>query len=378
MASSPALLSEAVSASDDCVLGGALEVSGSPALGHDPLAPLGRHGDVRITADLRAGLSGADVLIDFTRPEATLAHLDACVAAGTGIVIGTTGFDDAGKAAIRRASERTGVVFSPNMSVGVNATFKLLEMAAKMMNRNALPGSVVTDKLLVELEREQNSPDKGAGARILRAARMYAIMKGMGFAGVHIGGHNLKYEQVEEIILQGEVLAPQWANLVHYFDYPIPDGFYYFERDPETGLNCEKTTDRQNSPSDAAVECSYGFSKAVHNLLLEPGKNFYSVMKNICSKIEGTKIEGIFHKLEQLTKVVLYDCRDCGDCALIDLAYICPMSQCPKNQRNGACGGSFEGWCEVYPGKKKEIGWFPVSLTQPAIDEELLKKILGI
>lgn len=227
--------------------------------------------------------------------------------------------------------------------------------AAKMMNRNALPGSVVTDKLLVELEREQNSPDKGAGARILRAARMYAIMKGMGFAGVHIGGHNLKYEQVEEIILQGEALASQWANLVHYFDYPIPDGFYYFERDPETGLNCEKTTARQNSPSDAAVECSYGFSKAVHNLLLEPGKNFYGVMKNICSKIEGTKIEGIFHKLEQLTKVVLYDCRDCGDCALIDLAYICPMSQCPKNQRNGACGGSFEGWCEVYPGKKKCI-----------------------
>ena len=75
------------------------------------------------------------MLIDFTRPEATLAHLDACVAAGTAIVIGTTGFDDAGKAAIRRASERIGVVFSPNMSVGVNATFKLLEMAAKMMNR---------------------------------------------------------------------------------------------------------------------------------------------------------------------------------------------------------------------------------------------------
>ncbi|MEQ8164184.1 MAG: methylenetetrahydrofolate reductase, partial [Smithellaceae bacterium] len=72
--------------------------------------------------------------------------------------------------------------------------------AARMMNRNALPGSVVTDKLLVELEREQNSPDKGAVARILRAARLYAIMKGMGFAGVHIGGHNLKYEQVEEII----------------------------------------------------------------------------------------------------------------------------------------------------------------------------------
>jgi methylenetetrahydrofolate reductase (NADPH) len=52
-------------------------------------------------------------------------------------------------------------------------------------------------------------------------------------------------------------------------------------------------------------------------------------------------------------KVLIYDCKDCGDCALTDLAYSCPMSQCPKNQRNGACGGSYNGWCEVYPGKRK-------------------------
>jgi len=246
--------------------------------------------------------------------------------------------------------------------------------AARMMNRNALPGSVVTDKLLVELEREQNSPDKGTGARILRAARLYAIMKGMGFAGVHIGGHNLKYEQVEEIIRGGEALVSQWTDLVRYFDYPIPGGFYYFERIPETGLNAEKTTDRQNRPPDASVECSYGFSQAVHNVFLEPGKNFYGMMKNICLKIEGTKMEGIFHKLEHLTKIALYDCKDCGDCALIDLAYICPMSQCPKNQRNGACGGSFEGWCEVYPGKKKCIYVRAYARLKKNRQENLLEK----
>ena len=76
-------------------------------------------------------------------------------------------------------------------------------------------------------------------------------------------------------------------------------------------------------------------------------------MKNISKKIEGSKVESLFHKLEHLTKVALFDCRDCGDCALIDLAYLCPMSQCPKNQRNGPCGGSFRGWCEVYPEKRK-------------------------
>ncbi len=78
-------------------------------------------------------------------------------------------------------------------------------------------------------------------------------------------------------------------------------------------------------------------------------------MKTLCGKVAGSRAEGSFHKLEHLSKVALFDCRDCGDCARIDTAYLCPMSQCPKNQRNGACGGSYQGWCEVYPGKKQCI-----------------------
>jgi 4-hydroxy-tetrahydrodipicolinate reductase len=128
------MLIEAALAEPDASIAAALDRADSPDIGRDCGEFLGRATGTRVTSDLRA-LAGCDVLVDFTRPEATLAHLDACVAAGTGIVIGTTGFDDAGKAAIRRAAERIGVVFSPNMSVGVNATFKLLEMAAKMMNR---------------------------------------------------------------------------------------------------------------------------------------------------------------------------------------------------------------------------------------------------
>ena len=213
--------------------------------------------------------------------------------------------------------------------------------AAQKMNRNDLPGSVVTDKLLAELERERNDSDKGVSARILRAARMYAIMKGMGFAGVHIGGHNIKYEQVEEIIRKGEQLTPQWADLVRHFDYPIPGGFYYYERDPETGLNLDVPNGRQYRPLDAKIEATYGFSRLFHKFMFEPQKNLYGLMKSICRTVEGTKMEGLFHKLEHVTKAVLFDCKDCGDCALIDLAYLCPISQCPKNERNGACGGSF-------------------------------------
>ena len=75
-------------------------------------------------------------------------------------------------------------------------------------------------------------------------------------------------------------------------------------------------------------------------------------MRDISRSVEGSRVEGVFHKLEHLTKVALFDCRDCGDCALTDVAYICPMSRCPKHQRNGACGGSYNGWCEVYPEKQ--------------------------
>jgi 4-hydroxy-tetrahydrodipicolinate reductase len=110
----------------------ALDRPDSPELGHDCGDFLGRRSGVPIVADL-GRLADADVLIDFTRPEGTAAHLAACRRSGVRMVIGTTGLDEAGKAAIREASESIGIVFAPNMSVGVNATFRLLEVAAAIL-----------------------------------------------------------------------------------------------------------------------------------------------------------------------------------------------------------------------------------------------------
>ena len=128
------MLVEAILNADDCTLTGALDVPGSPALGTDPAAFLGKDSGVRITADLAQGLQGADCLIDFTRPEGTLAHLKVCEQLGVKLVIGTTGFTDAQKTEIADASQRVAVVMAPNMSVGVNVTLKLLQMAAKAMS----------------------------------------------------------------------------------------------------------------------------------------------------------------------------------------------------------------------------------------------------
>jgi 4-hydroxy-tetrahydrodipicolinate reductase len=126
------MLIEATLAAPDLQLVVALDRADSPALGRDAGEFMGRATGVKITADL-AALAAAEVLIDFTRPEATLAHLAACSAHGVKLVIGTTGFDAAGRAAIATAAERVAIVFAPNMSVGVNAALKLLEQAARIL-----------------------------------------------------------------------------------------------------------------------------------------------------------------------------------------------------------------------------------------------------
>ena len=128
------MLIEAIAHSGDCALTGALDVPTSPAIGLDAAAFSGHASGVLIHSDLREGLKNASVLIDFTRPEGTLAHLAVCREMGIKLVIGTTGFSDAQKADIALAAKDIAIVMAPNMSVGVSVTLKLLEMAAKALS----------------------------------------------------------------------------------------------------------------------------------------------------------------------------------------------------------------------------------------------------
>ena len=128
------MLIEAVLADSELDLVAALDIADSPALGQDACAFLGRSSGVVITSDLRAGLGNAQVLIDFTRPEGTLAHLAVCREWGVKAVIGTTGFSDAQRADIAEHAKHIAVVMAPNMSVGVNVVLKLLDMAARALN----------------------------------------------------------------------------------------------------------------------------------------------------------------------------------------------------------------------------------------------------
>ena len=127
------MLVQAVLADEGLQLSGALDVAGSAQIGHDAAAALGRSSGTMIVSDVRQGLQGAQVLIDFTRPEGTMAHLALCRELGVNLVIGTTGFSEAQKQQITEAAGDIAIVMAPNMSVGVNVTLRLLQMAAQAL-----------------------------------------------------------------------------------------------------------------------------------------------------------------------------------------------------------------------------------------------------
>ena len=129
------MLIEATLKDEQLVLGAVFDISGSAHVGKTAGDLVGMPCAVPVTDDLAAGLKNIDCLIDFTRPQGTLAHLELCRQAGVAIVIGTTGFEAEGKAAIAAAAQEIPVVFAPNMAVGVNLVFKLLDTAARILNQ---------------------------------------------------------------------------------------------------------------------------------------------------------------------------------------------------------------------------------------------------
>jgi len=127
-------LLEALAQAPDARLFAALERAGSPFVGKDAGELFGSPCGVAITDDAEAAIAGSNVFIDFTRPEGTLAHLELCRKHGVKMVIGTTGFSAEQKQSLADAARDISIMFAPNMSVGVNLTFKLLEIAAKVLN----------------------------------------------------------------------------------------------------------------------------------------------------------------------------------------------------------------------------------------------------
>jgi 4-hydroxy-tetrahydrodipicolinate reductase len=124
---------EAVLKDDVAELAAAIDLPGNPMIGKPVGELVGMPCEVRVSADAEAGIAGADCLIDFTRPEGTLEHLAICRRHRVAMVIGTTGLDDEGRQTVADAAKEIPVVFAPNMSVGCNVAFKLLDVASRIL-----------------------------------------------------------------------------------------------------------------------------------------------------------------------------------------------------------------------------------------------------
>ena len=232
-----------------------------------------------------------------------------------------------------------GNVFIPNLTV------------ARLMHQDDIPGCVISDQLYAQILAEAEAPDRGKKARLTRAAKLIAILKGLGYAGAHIGGPALTFADLDFVITLAHDLTPEWQKHIAELSYWPENGAYFYAKDPDSGLNLPVA----NAPTgpQPGISLPYLLSDAVHHQFFEPTGAGFAVAKKVCLGLDKAGYDNLLMRIEHLTKLILFDCQNCGDCRLADLAYLCPQSGCAKYMLNGACGGSNNGWCEVYPGRKR-------------------------
>ena len=272
------------------------------------------------------------------------------VAAGARFVINQIGYDTRKDDELLRWIRRDGLPVAPLANVYV-----LSPAAARAFNRGAIPGVVVSDELLGLVERQAASPDGGKAFFVDLAAKHVAVARGLGFAGVYLGGH-VPVETFDEILDAAERYAEDdWAALARGIQFPLAGEFYFFERDPETGLSSDVVSgsyleSRRHRRTDLRVPVKYRFSRKLHQVAFADDAPLRPTGRAVYRAIEQAPraIGKAAHVLEQAAKVSMFRCKDCGDCSLSEIAYVCPESMCAKNQRNGPCGGTRDGLCEVY------------------------------
>jgi methylenetetrahydrofolate reductase (NADPH) len=243
----------------------------------------------------------------------------------------------------------------------IGNVYLLNKTVAGMFHRNDVPGCVVSDKLLALAEKYAAGPDKGRAFFFELAAKQLAVFKGLGFAGGYLGGM-AKAESFFEIIEMAEKFgADDWKTFAKEIQFCRDGEFYLFERDEQTGLggaqfNREYLRSLETPGNTDEVNFNYRLSRWVHAAAFTRGTMAFNALKKIHTRWDAKPgfLARASHAYERLAKGIMFNCRDCGDCSLPDVAYLCPQGSCSKGGRNGPCGGSFDGLCEM---KDKRCVW---------------------
>jgi methylenetetrahydrofolate reductase (NADPH) len=273
--------------------------------------------------------------------------LELKVRTGARFAITQVGYD------VRKLDELLRYLELRGLSIPVLANVFLLRPgSARVLHAGEVPGVTVTDELLALVERQAASPDKGAAFLLELAAKQVAVARGLGYAGVYLGG-SMRHDDYGRVLELADSFGPDdWRDFVRDIRFSAPDTFWFFEDDPGTGLNrpVPRIRSRRGTGPFGGAPLGYRASRLVHDLAFAPGTPGFRLAGAAYASVERLRLGHAAHVAEQAVKIPLYDCRDCGDCSLPEAAYLCPESQCAKNQRNGPCGGSRDGECEI-PGK---------------------------
>jgi methylenetetrahydrofolate reductase (NADPH) len=271
--------------------------------------------------------------------------LHAKARAGADYVITQVGYDPRKFHELLLFMEKTGLalpvlgnVFVPTMKV------------AAMMHRKQIPGCVIPDGLFRRMEDEARAPDRGRAARLERGAMLLAVLRGMGYAGAHVGGPGLGFAEVAGMLDRAEALLPAWRDLVPELSSWPREGFFYFRSDPATGLNRPEEERVQSRPRRAALQRVSGL---FHRLLFDTSRPTGRMFARFCLAAGRAGFAGLLDRVEYLIKLALYGCQHCGDCTLGENAFLCVQRGCAKGMLNGPCGGSRDGYCEVFPGRRR-------------------------
>jgi methylenetetrahydrofolate reductase (NADPH) len=288
------------------------------------------------------------------------------VAAGADFVITQLGYD------ARKFHELQQYMLQNNLNIPLlgNVFIPSLKVV-ELMHEGKLPGCIMPDSLYEQICWEARTPDKGKKARLLRGAKLLAVLKGLGYHGAHIGGPALTFEDLDFILTRADEMVADWQSFTADLAFYPEDAFYCYEKDQATGLNTATETARP--PAKKHRLSAYSFSHWVHETAFEPEGALYDFSKKTCLYLDETRMRGPFSTFEYITKAALFGCQNCGDCTLERLAFLCPQSRCAKYLLNGPCGGSHLGWCEVYPGEKRCVYVLAYERLKPYGREEKFK-----
>ena len=268
------------------------------------------------------------------------AKLERKVEAGASFAITQLGYDAEKYEELLRYQREHG------MNIATLASLYLLDKrSANGMHAGRVPGVHVSDRLHQRIMQEWSTPEEGMKHAIERTARLGAILKGLGYNGIHIGGIHDSYDTVGRILDRMEQLENSWQEYLSEFQGDHPAGYYLYKTAQEQQPAKNQNTNDKVGLSD---DCLYLFLRTAHDLFFDKNAALAPIYRKISQSLDDHQRSWVLKRFfEDPFKKVLLSCQGCGDCGIQHVGFLCPESGCPKHTRNGPCGGSNNGYCEV-------------------------------